>query len=159
MELYNATVGAHKWAIHILEKFINHPPHYFTCHFHVNELPFRILSEYYDGKHEGPFGMVLLQNLLKKQCQAYQLENSSFSSLIKFRNYQKISLRLKLGSEIFFIESVINREVSEDLAIIEPGQACVSQWNTLWSLILRICIWTKKPFLAATKLSNIMGKI
>ena len=158
----NANVGAYKGAIHILEKFLNHPVHYFICQLHGNELPFRKLFYHYDGKPvgpehwSGPIGKSVKESVSSLPVIKFKpIKFNQFPELpeniIKDLSWdQKYLYRICLG--------VINGEVSEGLANIEPGPACVSRWNTLWSRILRIYIATKKPSVALTRLSNIIVK-
>ena len=46
--------GPYGGVIHHLEMLLNRPPHYSICQLHGNELPFRAIFYYYDGKPSGP---------------------------------------------------------------------------------------------------------
>ena len=50
----NSNVGAENGAIHFLEMMLGKPLHYLICQLHGNELPFRAVFYFYDGKTEGP---------------------------------------------------------------------------------------------------------
>ena len=46
--------GPNGGVIHSLEMLLARPPHYSICQLHGNELPFRAIFYYYDGKPSGP---------------------------------------------------------------------------------------------------------
>ena len=50
----NSNVGAENGAIHYLEMMLGKPLHYLICQLHGNELPFRAVFYFYDGKNKGP---------------------------------------------------------------------------------------------------------
>ena len=50
----NVNVGPDGGAIRYLEMLTGNALHYFICMLHGNELPFRALFYYYDGKPSGP---------------------------------------------------------------------------------------------------------
>ena len=52
----NSNGGAENGAIHYLEMMLGKPLHYLICQLHGNELPFRAVLYFYDGKNKGPHG-------------------------------------------------------------------------------------------------------
>ena len=50
----DGTNSAENGAIHFLEMMLGKPLHYLVCQLHGNELPFRAVFYFYDGKTEGP---------------------------------------------------------------------------------------------------------
>ena len=158
----NTNVGADGGCIHFLEILLKRPLHYFICQLHGNELPFRALFYFYDGKPKGPqkwtgpIGKMVTQNVSCLPVIAFQP--------IKFKDFPQIpdDVVKDLSWDQRYLYniclSIIDGEISADLANIEPGPACVSRWNTLWSRILRIYVATHQPSKSLLRLSTIIIK-
>ena len=131
----NCNVGAENGAIHHLEMMLGHAVHYAICQLHGNELPFRALFYYYDGKPTGPaswtgpIGQQITKNVSSLPIISFQpIPFEEFPDLpdevVKDLSWdQKYLYRI--------IQAIMCGVVPEDLAAIEPGPPCTSRWNTL----------------------------
>ena len=145
----NSNVGAEHGAIHYLEMMLGKPLHYLICQLHGNELPFRAVFYFYDGKTKGPehwtgpVGRSIKATVSTLPVVAFQqIPSPDFPSLpdvvVDDLSWdQKYLYRICLA--------VITGSVEDDLAAIEPGPACVSRWNTLWCRICRVYVGTIRP--------------
>ena len=145
----DGNVGAEHRAIHYLEMMLGKPLHYLICQLHGNELPFRAVFYFYDGKTKGPehwsgpVGSSIKANVSSLPVVSFQtIPSPDFPSLpdvvVDDLSWdQKYLYRICLA--------VITGSVEDDLAAIEPGPACVSRWNTLWCRICRVYAGTIRP--------------
>ena len=158
----NSNVGAENGAIHFLEMMLGKAVHYFICQLHGNELPFRAVFYYYDGKPNGPehwsgpIGKSIKGTLSGTPVVTFQpVPFPDFPGLpdevVDDLSWdQKYLYRISMG--------VITGVVTDDLAAIEPGPPCVSRWNTLWSRILRLYIATLRPSHQLKRIVNMIIK-
>ena len=159
----NTNVGAENGAIHYLEMMLGHAVHYAICQLHGNELPFRALFYFYDGKPTGPaswtgpIGQQIINNVSS-------LPITKFKS-IPFDQFpdipDEVVKDLSWDQKYLYriIQSIICGEVPDDLAAIEPGPPCTSRWNTLWERICRLYVSTEKPSKELKRLTNIIVKL
>ena len=153
-------VGPDGGAIRYLEMLNGKPMHYFICMLHGNELPFRALFYHYDGKTSGPetwsgpIGKDIKKSLQLLPVLEFQaIPCDSFPVLpddvMKDLSWDQCYL-------YHICRAIINGHVDDDLAAIEPGPACVSRWNTLWSRICRLYVATHRPSRQLTRLTTII---
>lgn len=158
----NSNVGAKNGAIHFLEMMLGRPLHYCICQLHGNELPFRALFYYYDGKPDGPehwsgpVGKSIKNKVASLPVVAFQaVQSADFPDLP-----EAIIADLSWDQKYLYriCMALIAGVVEDDLAAIEPGPPCVSRWNTLWSRICRVYAGTAKPTLKLRRIVNMIVK-
>ena len=158
----NSNVGAENGAIHYLEMMLGKPLHYLICQLHGNELPFRALFYYYDGKPSGPvhwrgpIGTRIKETVSNLAVVDFQpIRFSEFPSLPN-----EIVADLSWDQKYLYriCMALISGTVDDDLAAIEPGPPCVSRWNTLWSRICRLYAGTQKPSSQLNRVVNMIVK-
>ena len=158
----NSNVGAENGAIHYLEMMLGKPLHYLICQLHGNELPFRAVFYYYDGKPSGPehwrgpIGRRIKESVSNLVVVDFQpIQFSEFPSLP-----DDIVADLSWDQKYLYriCMALIHGTVDDDLAAIEPGPPCVSRWNTLWSRICRLYAGTQKPSSQLKRVVNMIVK-
>ena len=158
----NSNVGAENGAIHFLEMMLGKPVHYFICQLHGNELPFRALFYFYDGKPtgpehwRGPLGRSIKAILSQLPIIVFQpLPSDDFPELS-----DDVVADLSWDQKYLYriCMAIIAGVVSDELAAIEPGPPCVSRWNTLWSRLCRLYTGTPNPSYQLRRIIHIIIK-
>ena len=159
----DANVGAENGAIHFLEMMLGKPLHYFICQLHGNELPFRALFYYYDGKPvgpehwSGPIGKSIKNRVSSLPIVAFQPIKFDDFPVLPDEVVQDLSWDQKYLYRICM--ALIRGTVEDDLAAIEPGPPCVSRWNTLWSRSCRVYAGTVSPTYELNRIVTVIVKL
>ena len=158
----NSNVGAENGAIHYLEMMLGKPLHYLICQLHGNELPFRAVFYFYDGKNKGPqhwrgpVGTSIKDTVSSLPVVAFQPISSPDFPTLSSELVEDLSWDQKYLYRICL--AVITGRLEDDLAAIEPGPPCVSRWNTLWSRICRVYVGSTKPSQELKRIVNMIIK-
>ena len=154
--------GASNGVIHKLEILLKHPVHYFVCLLHLNELPFRAIFHHIDGRSIGPDSFV---GPIGRRLKGFQ-SNKPVVNFTPIRNDKFPKLPDALVNDLSTDQSylyricraVIEGNVSDDLAALEPGVLNLARWNTLWSRLLRDYISTTKTSTKQMRLVTVIIK-
>jgi hypothetical protein len=141
--------GQNGGVIRLLEIELKRPIQWAICQLHLNELPFRHLFEFFDGKpsdpesYSGPIGKAITDKDLR------------LKPVVKFKKVKGRIVQLPndvianfTGDQKYFYEiclSIRRGVVSNSLAVRNCGKICQSRWLTKASSILRLYVSSTDP--------------
>lgn len=130
--------------IRLMEKTLNRPLQWIICLLHMNELPFRHLFSFIDGKTSGPR---TFKGVIGKA-----LENCEEKAVAKFQSIPSdiplIDIKDLSSDQLYLyriVSAVTTGECPADLSYKSPGKMSHARWLTRANRVLRLYISTSNP--------------
>ena len=158
----NVNTGEKGGAIKLLEDKLDRPLFWDICMLHFNELPFRHLFEFLDGKYKGPG---VYEGPVGKEIVA--CNKDGWNVPVKFQSLSEGKVQ-KLPDQFLtalshdqrylydICHAVQEGSLPEVLVERPPGKVHQARWVTMANCILRLFVQTKKPSKKLLRLSKII---
>lgn len=158
----NVNTGEKGGAIKLLEDKLEQPLQWDICMLHGNELPFRHLFEFHDGKckgpgvYEGPIGKDIMDNNKKGWASPVNFKPLSGGKVQTLpENFLK-----ELSHDQRYLYDICHAVQSgnfpECMVTKPPGAVHQARWVTMANCILRLLVQTKRPTKKLLRLSSII---